>query len=66
MCLEQKRVAVGSGNGHFISIRQVSSGAARVGTRLSGTGDHAFTPPPLQLLLLLPMLLYIDNVMIKN
>jgi len=40
---EQQRVAVGLGNGHFISVRQVSSGTA---TMQRGPRDDAFTPPP--------------------
>jgi len=49
---EQQRVAVGPGNGRFISVRQVSSDAAAmqrgtcVHAAVAYARDDAFTPPP--------------------
>jgi len=42
---ERQRVAVGLGNGHFISVRQVSFDADTMQRGTCGPG-HAFTPPP--------------------
>jgi len=60
---EQQRAAVGPGNAHFISIHQVSSDAATLRCdTVTGAGSVVC---PL-LLLLLPPLLCIGNLMIKN
>jgi len=67
---EQQRVDVGPGNGHFISVRQVSSDAA---TMQRGTCGHAAVAhattllrrrPPLQQLLLL--MLCVGKLVIYN
>jgi len=56
---EQQRIAVGPGNGHFISVRQMSSDAA---TLQRGRCRHCCTAaPPLPL-----VLLCVGSLMIKN
>jgi len=53
-----------------VSSNAATPHAARAVMRRSDVRGHTFTPPPLQLVLLLPsllmMLLYIGNLVIKN
>jgi len=59
---EQQRVAVGPGNAHVTSIRQVLSDASTL--RRGTCGPPLLLPPPLLQLLLL--LLRVANLLTKN